>query len=668
MKELMLELLTWAPFEKLVSGEKEYIDEILSGNYQQPRSMFHDLFLGFYHYVQNGDFKDIAWLRCWKDTYYQNKNYTNSTKSERKFYPLLFKKICFYMIVRGKFSDSKFMPEIGLQGNRIKKWHIPTQFRIFAETDTYSAIRVFRNGVKKQYIVSLVKKLYYEAGRQQKRSTALVNLPRFVDVFAGTTSVAASVVSEGCPRPIVNDYDPVMVCFAWAFTYYQGELRKRIADFYNGLMNQDIKSQNWSYDEKAYKGHHDPTDLLASPEVWDDPETQSIHIKAYSYSKNDFARDKAIAQRHQDFIIRTRSSYINFKKVLDSCDRDNLRKKEFNDLPTGMRRPQDNPDVKEVLDYALAWFYCHAFARKGIKGNIQDETIADASSYYSYLNHLQPKYLSLLKDKGKEVIHRLQLEYLFRLQVKLDAIRNKNYAIKAQTLSELQLAPSLLDLEFTGHFSRYLRDATFCCKGFDVILSDDPSNKIFYLDSPYFLTVGYDVGFTEADHKKMLDILRDAKFKWIFSMQYNPSMRNTCTVTSDETERRKHPYIKDYGAYYRGFYAEFKLDADQRTYYVLDDTSDASKERVKKLFAILFDFDEVQEKWPNMRTTRTKEMLVVNFDCLATIPLHDIAVVLPFVEFLRCADADKAYEEIVRQAIDWRKKNIEEKYPSKSAV
>ena len=122
-------------------------------------------------------------------------------------------------------------------------------------------------------------------------------------------------------------------------------------------------------------------------------------------------------------------------------------------------------------------------------------------------------------------------------------------------------------------------------------------------------------------------------------MQYNPSMRNTCTVTSDETERRKHPYIKDYGAYYRGFYDEFKLDADQRTYYVLDDTSDASKERVKKLFAILFDFDEVH-----------------------------IAVVLPFVEFLRCADAVKANEEIVRQAIDWRKKNIEEKYPSKSAV
>lgn len=36
MRELMLELLTWAPFKNLVSGEKEYIDEILSGNYQQP--------------------------------------------------------------------------------------------------------------------------------------------------------------------------------------------------------------------------------------------------------------------------------------------------------------------------------------------------------------------------------------------------------------------------------------------------------------------------------------------------------------------------------------------------------------------------------------------------------------------------------------------------------
>ena len=663
VRELMLELLTWAPFAKLISGEKEYIGEILSENYQQPQSMFHDLFLGFYCYVHKGDFKDVIWLRHWRDTYHQNENYTNSAKSERVYYPLLFKKICFYIIVHGNFSDEDFMDkEINLSHNLIGKWHISSQLRKFAEADTYSAIKVFRHGVKKPYIVSLVKKLYHEAGRQQKRSTTLGKLPRFVDVFAGTASVAASVVSEGCPRPIINDYDPVMVCFAWAFTYYQGELRKRIAEFYNGLMNQDIKSQNWSYDEKAYKEHHGTENLLTSPETWADPAANLKRKEKLGLSDDFIVESRMIAQCHQDFIIRIRSSYIDFKKVLDSCDRDNLREIDFNNLPTDMRHPQDNSDVKKVLDYALAWFYCHSFSGERIKGSIQDETIVKASSFYSFLNHLQPKYLSRLK--GEDAI-KLQLEYLFRLQVELKAIRNANCANKAQTLSELQLAPSLLGLEFTGHFSRYLRGATFCCEDFEAILKDNPSNKIFYLDSPYFLTVGYDVDFTDDDHKNMLGILRDAEFRWIFSMQYNASARNRCTKSSDEAERRKQSYIKDYGAYYRGFYAEFELDAAQKTYYV---PVDAPKKKAEKLFVILFDFDEVQKKWSDMRGTRTREMLVVNFDCLATIPLHDTAVVLPFDEFLRCADDGIAYSEIVKRAIVWRKDSIEKNYAGKVPV
>ena len=61
-------------------------------------------------------------------------------------------------------------------------------------------------------------------------------------------------------------------------------------------------------------------------------------------------------------------------------------------------------------------------------------------------------------------------------------------------------------------------------------------------------------------------------------------------------------------------------------------------------------------------------MLVVNFDCLRTIPLHDTAVVLPFDEFLKCADAGMAYFDIVKRAIDWRKTNITNNYASKDYV
>lgn len=114
VRELMLELLTYEPFGKFLPEEEEYIREILSGNDNPPPSLakFHELFLGFYNYyvqnIQNGqkgqnvNFKNVSWLQRWKNTYHKNKNYTNSSKSGRVYYPLLFKKICFYIIVRGK--------------------------------------------------------------------------------------------------------------------------------------------------------------------------------------------------------------------------------------------------------------------------------------------------------------------------------------------------------------------------------------------------------------------------------------------------------------------------------------------------------------------------------------------------------------------------------------
>lgn len=48
----------------------------------------------------------------------------------------------------------------------------------------------------------------------------------------------------------------------------------------------------------------------------------------------------------------------------------------------------------------------------------------------------------------------------------------------------------------------------------------------------------------------------------------------------------------------------------------------------------------------------------MNFNPLRTIPLNDIAVVLPFNLFLQCADAGMDYSDIVKKAIDWREDNI----------
>lgn len=65
---------------------------------------------------------------------------------------------------------------------------------------------------------------------------------------------------------------------------------------------------------------------------------------------------------------------------------------------------------------------------------------------------------------------------------------------------------------------------------------------------------------------------------------------------------------------------------------------------------------------------KTKEMLVVNFECLRTIPLHDSAVVYPFKLFLQCTDKKMDYQDIVKLAVDWRKDNIESKYADEAPV
>ena len=642
MRELMLELLTYEPYGKLSAEEEAYISEILAENYRQPISMLHDLFFGFCDYVWIGDFKDIHWLQSWKNQYHQNKNYTNSTKSGRSYYPLLFKKICFYILVRADFKDKEFMEEIGLSVSLIRKWKISAQFRRFAEADTYSVIRSFRSGVKKPYIVSHIKKLYHEAGRQVSRSTTLKELPRFVDVFVGTAGVAASVVSDGCPPPIVNDYDPVMICFAWAFTYYQKELRSRLATFINDLMKAPYDPSKLSYKESDYKRHYGSLYALEKRKpgesfadrfmaYWQKEANASLRFwenreLLQEGSKASIQKGKERVLHHREFIIKLRSSYLSIKNILDECDRNALRQTDFNALPRHMSSPQKDPLIEDILDYALASFYYYSFSPSGKTGNAFHVSSVDERTYISFLS---------------------------KMKVDVSRLEGKNRADKAWALKKLKLYPASLKLERTGGFSRHMKDAEFYSKDFRQILRGAPSDRVYYLDSPYFLTTGYDVGFSDDEHKAMLDLLRNAAFKWIFSMQYNPSARSECTNAPDEAKRKKNAHIiRDYGAYYRGFYAPLELDAGRRFY-----TPGAPAQDASTLFAILIDVSEAKKKWPRMNED-TQEMLVVNFNCLRVIPLHDTAVVLPFSLFLQHADAGSEYHEIVQAAIAWRKDNI----------
>lgn len=53
MRELMLKLLTYEPFEKISGDEKTYIDAVLAGatNVAQPFALYDELMKAFMHFV-----------------------------------------------------------------------------------------------------------------------------------------------------------------------------------------------------------------------------------------------------------------------------------------------------------------------------------------------------------------------------------------------------------------------------------------------------------------------------------------------------------------------------------------------------------------------------------------------------------------------------------------
>lgn len=111
---------------------------------------------------------------------------------KRAYYPVLFKKICIYCILavqlkynsRNSLSNAKFFEEFGIGENILNKWHVSTRYLFLANRDTYSALRIDRNGVKKPYLTRIIKKVYYESGNQIKKyldTAKKYELETFVD-------------------------------------------------------------------------------------------------------------------------------------------------------------------------------------------------------------------------------------------------------------------------------------------------------------------------------------------------------------------------------------------------------------------------------------------------------------------------------------------------------
>lgn len=648
MIELMLKLLTYEPYEKVSGNEKDYIDKVLSEKFTSDTAVtnkeyiiYDELFRGFMdflNYSSTGIFwkgiqwNSLGWLRDWKNKYLP---VDNGMIDGRELYPVLFKKICFFILVEAykgnsdkkdtEMSDKEFIQAVGLRENIFNKWHISPRYRKKVNRDSYSSITLNRNGIKQSYLTTAIKRIYYEAGRQEAEENLidsdtttewvapkLNQLPRFIDVFAGTGTVAASV---GANESVVNDIDVGVACFLYSMSHDSKEVRERLAQLHNNFVSRDLSEGKELYTAEQWQRHRE--------------------TKAYEkYLGN---------QKFEELMVRLRNNYVY---IYD----------KYVQATIGVVLDFDNATTKNIemfYDIGVAWLFLNSFKQKQRRGNQFNAIDMDIEAYMKYLrNVLMVKY----KDDKKYVKYHQQ------------------DASDATFLEKYRLKKSQVKFEKGIKYMDSLKNTIVKSEDFDTVIQSY-SDGFIYLDSPYFLTTDYTVPFQDEEHKGMLDILRYADFNWLFSMQYKKI--NTDKIDKSEFNKNRksyqeagNPLIKNYDCYYNGFVKPFVIKSEMNLLYYETDVSKDIEDN--NLWVLFFYYKSSNYK------SRNREMMICNFEPRRNIPYafvgdkeigHHIEI-MPYNEFLTHLRNRKesSYNELRTEAHNWRKNNIIEKYASGARV
>lgn len=608
MCETMFSILTYEPFEKITGDEKKYIKAVLNGDTQgqQDYPLYDELMQAFIGFTAK---KKSTALKQWYEKHYTTKAVGkikvlwSKDKDERTYYPVLFKKICYYCLTECNLQAKDFLNHFNIKDNIIRKWGISPMYGKLAKNDTYSYIPILRNGKKQKYLTKVIKATFYEASRQAKNNGKCStmkkkDLLKFVDVFAGTGTVSASVDAN---ETYVNDKELGAACFLYSMSNDEMQVRTRLAELHNGIISNYYKGG------KLYTKKH-----------WEKDKQKTDKYK----SINDESFDELIIRLRNNY----RSMHETYKKYV---------KRTFNDLIR-----EENEEM--LYDIGIVWFFLKSLPQNSYSGNKFKFSDMDIDNYYSYL---KLRLEVVISNNGSNT--------------DLDSLLGKYGNKKHELIKNLELKAEDIEFSKGKKFISGFKKVEVKKEDFKKFLDSviDSDDYFVYLDSPYFLTTQYDVGFYDKEHKKMLDILRKATYSWLFSMQYYEGSTKEVKKVRRPTLKECYRQIKDYDAYYKGFVGNFKKNDEG--YLVVENIT--NRKKLDELYVILFNYVR-KNKTVN---TKLREMMICNFDVRPAIKYGSNEVILPMREFLKLeSQKGKKYSTIYKHAVKWRQRQIKKKFGS----
>jgi DNA adenine methylase len=158
-------------------------------------------------------------------------------------------------------------------------------------------------------------------------------------------------------------------------------------------------------------------------------------------------------------------------------------------------------------------FYVIAFKFPEFEEKV-NRLVFSRALHEKFLGELNLKQLSI-KELGDV---ELAVKTYFILRSSFSGqVRNGSFRVSYTRPENKTFFNSLEDLEAIHN---RLKNVVVECLGFDKLLENysDREDTFIYLDPPYFGAEGYyDTKFTLEDHKKLLNLLKNSKAKWLLS-------------------------------------------------------------------------------------------------------------------------------------------------------
>lgn len=398
------------------------------------------------------------------------------------------------------------LKNVGLGHNQFTKYGYSVKADFLYDFYKPPTLSIYREGKKRETLQSLISQI---CARNIKTNTIIV------DVFGGTGAVSVGLGTHfyNGVRQIINDKEYGVYAFLKTLSNEPQRLYERCKE----LLNID------KIEEKMEQADIRQTLIVIARRIeWLSKKVRSE--KSLDKAEEHYGELLASVQAFDYGKVFYKKNIEEIEKIINKDDLENFR----NDIRSRML----SDEIKELF---RALFYYKKFSVY-LAGEISEEKLLDIAVAFYYVN----AFSTGTRHSGSSIT-----------------------GVKIKSIQEYKK-----DLKYIVEYGSRFKNIEVRNEDFVSLINEfkDDEKVILYLDPPYYLTKQYKTKFDDECHRRMLDLLKECKCKWMLSCKDE--------LTNKSLKQKAHKHL--WGSLYE-YYKYLEGDTIGSPKYVFSESNDSDR-------------------------------------------------------------------------------------------